>query len=188
MMSKIIKIFIFYLGLSIQSVWALGMPTIGEMHPPVVIAIEQQKTAVFFLKNNLRREDSSAALSYVEVFYSSIFANKPSFDYVWKIEADEIVSVFFYDWMSPEKKGKSMYVLVKNRLSSNDFKGVVYSAVEFPVIRSSQNLVVSFFQKDLPDPMLQTCHEGRNLINGEVINCAYKSAKDIKRYLAEQDK
>lgn len=39
-----------------------------------------------------------------EIFYSPLASSQTNFNYVWKIEGEEIVSVFFYDWMAPEKK------------------------------------------------------------------------------------
>lgn len=186
--SNTIRSCVFVFGFLIQNAWALDVPTIGELHPPVVASIEQQKVSVFFLKNNLKGGATDVHVPSAEVFYSSIVSNRPSFNYVGKIEGDEIASVFFYDWMSPEKKGKSMYVLTKSHASSTTFEGVTYTTMEFPIIKDGNNVTVSFFPKDLPDAVLQNCSEGRNLINGEPISCAYKNPVDIKKYLASQDK
>ena len=186
MISNIIKSFVF--GFLIQNAWALDAQTISELHPPVLVSIAHQKVSIFFLKNNLRDSATYPHVAGAEVFYSSVVANKPSFNYVWKIEGDEIASIFFYDWTSPEKKGTSMYVLTKSHLSTAEFEGVTYSTMEFPILKDGTNVVVSFFPKDLPDAALQNCNEGRNLISGMPISCAYKNASDIKKYLVSQDK
>lgn len=184
----VVKMCAFAFGLLIQNAWASDEPTIGELHPPVVISIGQQKISLFFLKNNLKTGATDIHVPDAEVFYSSTFSKKPSFNYVWKIEGDEIVSVFFYDWRSPEKKGKAMYVLTKSRLLNSEFEGVSYSTMEFPIIENGKNVTVSFFPKDLPDAVLQNCSEGRNLISGESVSCIYKNAGDIKKHLVAQDR
>ncbi|MPR04668.1 hypothetical protein F0169_22900 [Pseudomonas sp. MAFF 212408] len=178
----------FALAFVIQNVWALDAPTIAEMHPPVAVSLGQQKISILFLKNNLKLLAKDIHVPEAEVFYFSNISGKPSFNYVWKIEGDEIASVFFYDWVSPEKQGKSMYVLTKSRLSSKEFEGFTYSTMEFPIVKDGESLTVSFFPKDLPDEVLQNCNEGRNLISGEAVHCKYKNAADIKKHLIDQDR
>jgi len=187
-MFESVKVYIFAIGLLIPSAWASSSPTISELHPPVVVSIGQKKISVFFLKNELKVKNADVHVPGAEIFYSPLVSSQTSFKYVWKIEGEEIVSVFFYDWMAPEKKGKSMYVLSRSRLSNASFEGVTYSAMEFPIIDSAEDLTVSFFSKDLPDPVLESCNEGRDLIRDKFIKCAYKSAAAIKKYLETKDK
>ncbi len=80
-----------------------------------------------------------------------------------------------------------MYVLTKSHLSSASFEGVTYSTMEFPIIENSNSLIISFFSKDLPDPVLENCNEGRDLIRDKFIECAYKNAATIKKHLGTKD-
>ncbi len=172
----------------ISNAWAIDKPTIGELHPPVEISIGQEKISLFFLQNNLKLIATDAHVPTAEVFYLSEASHKLSLNYVYKIEGDQIASVFFYDWVSREKEGKSMFVLMKSRLSTKEFEGFTYSTMEFPIVKDGQHMAVKFFPKDLPDSVLGNCTEGRNLINGEAVSCGYKTAIDIKKYLVTQDK
>lgn len=103
-MFKFAKAYAFALELLIPSAWASNLPTISELHPPVVVSVGQKNISVFFLKNKLKANNTDIHVPGAEIFYSSLVSNKASFNYVWKIEAEEIVSVFFYDWTVSEKK------------------------------------------------------------------------------------
>lgn len=193
-MKKYSKIFevcgAFALGIGMlgSNVLADDLPSIGEMHPPVVASVGERKVTVFFLKNNLKDKVQDEHVADAEIFYSPINSAKPSLNYVWKVEGDQIASVFFYDWKSSGRAGKSMYVLTKSKLSNSGFEGVTYSAMELSIIKNGDSLSVAFFSGDPSDPVLQNCNEGRDLAMGKNLVCAYKDAGSIKKYLATQDK
>jgi len=171
-----------------SNAWAAETPSIGELHPPVVAAVGQQKIVVYFLKNNLKDKIKDVHVADAEIFYSSMNADKPTLNYVWKIEGEQITSVFFYEWKSPDRSGKTMYVLTKSKLSNSEFDGVMYSTMELPIIKDGDKLSVSFFPGDSSDSILQNCREGRELATGKNAICAYKDAGSIKKYLSAQDK
>lgn len=83
------------IGLSSQSTLAEDVRTIGELHPPVIASLGDQKITVFFLKNNLKDKVVGTNAPYAEICYSPINVAKPSLNYVWKIEGEQIASVFF---------------------------------------------------------------------------------------------
>ena len=189
--SKVFKTFkacAFAVGFLISDVWAAEVPSIGELHPPVVAAVGQQKIVVFFLKNNLMDRIKDAHIADAEVFYSSMNSDKPTLSYVWKIEGEQIASVFFYEWRSPDRSGKKMYILTKSKLFNSEFDGVTYSTLELSLITDGGQLSVSFFPGDSSDSVLQNCREGRELATGKNVLCAYKDAGSIKKYLSTQDK
>lgn len=189
--SKVFKTFktcAFAVGFMISNAWAAEAPSIGELHPPVVAAVGQQKIVVYFLKNNLKNKIKDVHVADAEIFYSSINSDKATLNYVWKIEGEQITSVFFYEWKSPDRSGKTMYVLTKSKLSNSEFDGVTYSTLELPLIKDGDRLSVSFFPGDSSDSILQNCREGRELATGKNAVCAYKDAGSIKKYLTAQDK
>lgn len=183
-----LKVLALACGLLSPDTWASDKTSISEAHPPVLITVAQKKLAIFFLKNNFKSEIKGTHVADAEIFYSLVDASDLKFKYVWKIEGDQIASVFFYDWKSSGRLGKSMYVLTKSRFSRPDFEGFEYSTIEFPITNKDDGPAVSFFQNDLPDPNLERCIDGRNLVSGELVVCAYKDAGSIKRYLAKNDK
>lgn len=185
---KTLKTCTFAVGFMISNAWAAETPSIGELHPPVVAAVGQQKIVVYFLKNNLRDKVKGEHVADAEIFYSSVNSDKPTLNYVWKVEGEQIASVFFYEWKSPDRSGKTMYVLTKSKLSNSEFDGVTYSTLELPLIKDGDKLSVSFFSGDSSDSILQNCREGRELATGRNAVCAYKDAGSIKKYLTAQDK
>lgn len=193
-MKKFLKVFKFYIavvsvvGISMQSAWADENPSIGELHPPVVASVGDQKITVFFLKNNLKGQIEGRHVANAEIFYSPMNSAKPTLSYVWKVEGDQIASVFFYDWKSPDRGGRSMFVLTESKLSNNEFDGVTYSTMELSLVKEGDKLSVVFFPGEPSDPVLQNCNEGRDLAAGNNVVCNYKDAGSIKKYLASQDK
>lgn len=133
------------IGLSIQSALAEDARTIGELHPPVIASLGDQKIIVFFLKNNLKSKVVETYVPYAEIFYSPINVAKPSLNYVWKVQGEQIASVFFYERNLPGRAKKSMYVLVKNKVSNSGFEGVNYSVMELPLTKNGDELSVAFF-------------------------------------------
>lgn len=176
------------IGLSSQSALAEDARTIGELHPPVIASLGDQKITVFFLKNNLKEKVVGTHVPYAEIFYSPMNVAKPSLNYVWKIEGEQIASVFFYERKLPDRAQKSMYVLVRNKVSNAGFEGVAYSAIELPLIKNGGELSVAFFSGDQGFPALQNCNDGRDLTTGKEVVCPYKDAASIKKYLASVEK
>ena len=176
------------IGLFSQSTSAEDAQTIGQLHPPVIASLGDQKITVFFLKNNLKGKVADAQIPYAEIFYSPIDAARPSLNYAWKVEGEQIASVFFYERKSPSRAGKSMYVLTKSKISNSEFEGVAYSTIELPLIKSDDKLSLAFFSGDPEDPSLQNCNDGRDLTTGKDIVCPYKDAASIKSYLASLEK
>jgi hypothetical protein len=123
-----------------------------------------------------------------EIYYSPIGSDKTFFKYVWKVEGDQIASVFFYDWKSPERRGKSMYVLVKSKLSDSAFDGFSYSVMELPLRVDGENASLLYFTGDPSDPALENCKDGKDLVSGAKVVCSYKDAASIKKYFTAQDK
>ena len=159
---------------------------VGEMHSPVLISAEGKSVVAFFLKNNLKGKIKE----YVADGEIYFMQNKPlvlGLNYVWKVEGDRIASVFFYDWNSPERKGRSMFVLTESDVSGESFEGKIYSVMELPVVVEEGELSLVYFKGDLLDSRLQSCYEGIDLRNGSKVSCAYKNAGDIKRYLSTID-
>lgn len=122
-----------FAGLATLEVSAAEHFSIGEMHPPVIAKLGQSKAVVLFLKNNFKDEGNGFFVG-AEVFYMALTANKPVLEYVWKVRAEQIISVFFYDWKSAPRLGRSMYVLTKSRLSNSAFEGASFSTLEFSLV------------------------------------------------------
>jgi len=174
-------------GLLTQPAWASDPQTIGELHPPVVASLGDQKITVFFLKNNLKGQVREGHVPYAEIFYTSMNAVKPSLNYVWKVEGEQIASVFFFERKFPEQSGKSMFVLTKQKVSHSQFEGYSYSVLELSLVKDGGQLALRFFSGDPPAPELQNCLDGRNLADDVKVECAYKDAASIKKRLADLD-
>lgn len=161
---------------------------IGELHPPVIVTDKGKKMAVLFLKNNFKESIENTHVATGEIYYFQVQPLTPELKYVWKMEGDQISSIFFYDWKTPERSGRSMYVLMKTVVSNRIFEGFSYTVMELPVISEGDKLSLNFFPGDLQDSKLQNCYEGLYLDEMRTVTCAYKNASDIKKYLARQDK
>ena len=177
----------FMVGLSAQPASASDPQTIGELHPPVVASLGDQKITVFFLKNNLKGQVGGVHVPDAEIFYAPMNAVKPSLNYVWKVEGEQIASVFFFERKFPERAGKSMFVLTKHKVSHSHFEGDSYSVLELPLFKDGDHLSLQFFRGDPPDPELQNCRDGLNLEDDVEVECAYKDATSIKKRLADLD-
>ncbi|MGY2443192.1 hypothetical protein [Pseudomonas sp. SDO52101_S400] len=174
-------------GLSTQPASASDPQTIAELHPPVVASLGDQKITVFFLKNNLKDQVRGLHVPGAEIFYSPMNAVKPSLNYVWKVEDEQIASVFFFERKFPERAGKSMFVLTKHKILHEHFEGDSYSVLELPLFKDGDHLALQFFRGDPPDPELQNCRDGIDKEDGVEVECAYKDATSIKKYLADLD-
>lgn len=161
---------------------------IGELHPPVMVSEDNKKLVVYFLKSNFKNSISEAHIAAGEIFYVQVHPLKADLKYIWKIEGEEVTSVFFYDWKTPSRAGKTMYVLTRSPISSNHFNGVLYSTLAIPIISEGDTLSLIFFPGDPQDPKLQSCYEGIYLETKKATHCTYKNAGAIKKYLADQDK
>ena len=178
--------FLLCLSLSATAESLLDERYVGEMHSPVLISAEGKSAVAFFLKNNLKGKIKEHVADG-EIYFMQ---NKPlvlGLNYVWKVEGDRIASVFFYDWNSPERKGRSMFILTESDVSDESFEGKVYSVMELPVVVEEGGLSLVYFKGDLLDSRLQSCHEGIDLRDGSKVSCAYKDAGDIKIYLSTID-
>lgn len=174
-------------GLSTQPASASDPQTIGELHPPVVASLGDQKITVFFLKNNLKDRVRDVHVPGAEIFYAPMNAVKPSLNYVWKVEGEQIASVFFFERKFPERAGKSMFVLTKHKVLHEHFEGDSYSVLELPLFKDGDHLALQFFRGDPADPELQNCLDGINREDGVEVVCAYKDAASIKKRLADLD-
>ncbi|WP_449122543.1 hypothetical protein [Pseudomonas sp. MPG01] len=177
----------FMVALLAQPALASDPQTIGELHPPVVASLGDQKITVFFLKNNLKGQVREGHVPYAEIFYTTTNAVKPSLNYVWKVEGEQIASVFFFERKFPEQAGKSMFVLTKQKVSHSQFEGDSYSVLELPLVKDGDQLALRFFSGDPPDPELENCLDGLNLADDVKVECAYKDAASIKKRLADLD-
>ncbi|QHC98489.1 hypothetical protein PspR84_28890 [Pseudomonas sp. R84] len=177
----------FVVALLAQQAIASDPQTIGELHPPVVASLGDQKITVFFLKNNLKGQVREGHVPYAEIFYTTTNAVKPSLNYVWKVEGEQIASVFFFERKFPEQAGKSMFVLTKQKVSHSQFEGDSYSVLELPLVKDGDQLALRFFSGDPADPELQNCLDGLNLADDVKVECAYKDAASIKKRLADLD-
>ena len=177
----------FMVALLAQQAIASDPQTIGELHPPVIASLGDQKITVFFLKNNLKGQVKEGHVPYAEIFYTSMNAVKPSLNYVWKVEGEQIASVFFFERKFPEQAGKSMFVLTKQKVSHSQFEGDSYSVLELPLVKDGDHLALRFFSGDPPDPELENCLDGLNLADDVKVECAYKDATSIKKRLADLD-
>jgi hypothetical protein len=177
----------FVVALLAQQAIASDPQTIGELHPPVVASLGDQKITVFFLKNNLKGQVKEGHVPYAELFYTSMSAVKPSLNYVWKVEGEQIASVFFFERKFPEQAGKSMFVLTKQKVSHSQFEGDSYSVLELPLVKDGEQLALRFFSGDPPDPELENCLDGLNLADDVKVECAYKDAASIKKRLEDLD-
>lgn len=177
----------FMAALLAQQAIASDPQTIGELHPPVVASLGDQKITVFFLKNNLKGQVKEGHVPDAEIFYTTTNAVKPSLNYVWKVEGEQIASVFFFERKFPEQAGKSMFVLTKQKVSHSQFEGDSYSVLELPLVKDGDQLALRFFSGDPPDPELENCLDGLNLADDVKVECAYKDAVSIKKRLADLD-
>lgn len=177
----------FMVALLAQPALASDPQTIGELHPPVVASLGDQKITVFFLKNNLKGQVREGHVPYAEIFYTTTNAVKPSLNYVWKVDGEHIASVFFFERKFPEQAGKSMFVLTKQKVSHSQFEGDSYSVLELPLVKDGDQLALRFFSGDPPDPELENCLDGLNLADDVKVECAYKDAVSIKKRLADLD-
>lgn len=160
---------------------------IGELHPPVQVSDNGAEIVVLFTKNNMKNVISNSHVAHGEIFYISTQPFSAKLNYVWKIEDEEIVSVFFHEWKNPSRGGKSLYLLTRRALSNDAFSGHVFSTMELPLIQENNSLSLIFFPGDLQDTTLTNCYDGRDLIKSKAITCLYKNAGSIKKYLASQD-
>lgn len=174
-------------GLPTQPASASDPQTIGELHSPVVASVGDQKIMVYFFKNNLKDQATHVHVPDAEIFYSPVNATKPTLNYVWKLEDEQVVSVFFFERKTPERAGKSMFVLGKSKESYISFEGFSYSVLELPLIKNGDQLSLKFSRGDPSDPELQNCRDGRDLEKGVDVVCAYKDAASIKKRLAALD-
>ena len=168
-------------GLATVEVSAAEHSSIGEMHPPVIVQLGRSRAVVLFLKNNFKDEGKGSFVG-AEVFYMASTASKPVLKYVWKVRAEQIISVFFYDWKSAPRLGRSMYVLTKSRLSNSAFEGVSFSTMEFSLVEEKGELKIMFFPKDLQEPALQNCLEGQDLLEAKKKVCKYQDSESVKNY------
>lgn len=174
-------------GVSTQLALASDPQTIGELHPPVVASLGDQKITVFFLKNNLKQQATEVHVPAAEIFYSAVNATKPTLNYVWKVEGDQIASVFFHERKSPGRAGKSMYVLTEMQVSNRSFEGASYSVMELPLIKDGSQLSLNYFRGDPPEPEFQNCRDGLDLEESQEVVCAYKDAASVKKRLSVLD-
>jgi hypothetical protein len=194
-MKKFLKIFkrVLILQITFSTMQSLAADNtdpryVGELHPPLVVSDKERKIVVLFLKSNLKGSIENTHVATGEIYYLQAQPLKPELKYVWKIEGNQISSVFFYDWKSPERRGRSMYVLTKSRISNRLFEGASYTTMEFPIILEGNKLSLNYFPGDLQDPEFQNCYEGLYLESREAVTCAYKNSGDIKNYLTLKDK
>lgn len=171
----------------LSSTIAGDLPYITELHPPVVIEYEGAEIIVLFTKSSMKNEIHSLHVPYGEVFYISSRPFIPRLNYVWKIEDEEIASVFFHEWKSKLKVGKSLLLLTRSRVMNSLFNGYVYSITEFPLIKEKGRLSLEFFIGDAQDSALTNCRDGRDLLTGKVVTCPYKTAESVKSYLSSQN-
>lgn len=68
---------------------------VGELHRPLLISQKGKQIAIFFLKNNLRGNITSTHVAAGEIYYFQVSPLAPELNYVWKVEGDQISSVFF---------------------------------------------------------------------------------------------
>ncbi|URM29122.1 hypothetical protein LLY42_05765 [Pseudomonas frederiksbergensis] len=167
------------IGFSSQPALAKDLQTIEQMHPPVVASVGEQKITVFFLKNTLKGQTTGAYVPNGEVFYATMSATKPELTYVAPVIGEQIVSVFFFERKFPERAGKSLYVLTKNKESAR-FEGYSYSTLELPLIKGGDQLSLRFFRGDPPDPELQDCRDGRDLEGGQILSVLTRMRRVLK--------
>ena len=175
------------IGFTAQTATADDLQTIKQMHPPVVASVGGQKITVLFLKNTLKGQTTGAYVPGGEVFYTTMSATRPELSFVAPLVGDEVASVFFFERKFPERAGKSLYVLMRQKESNGGFEGYTYWTLELPLIKQGEQLSLRFFRGDPPDPELQDCRDGRDLENGVDVVCAYKDATSIKKRLADLD-
>lgn len=172
-------------------VWAIAASCdsryVEGFHPPVVVSEGDSKIVVLFLRNIFKESVKGARVASGDIYYIQVRPLDPKLKYVWKVEGDQISSVFFYEWKSAGRAGRSMFVLTKTEVSNRLFEGYSYSVMELPIILEGGELSVNFFLGDHQDAKLQNCYEGVYLDEGKVVACPYKNAGDIKKYLALQD-
>lgn len=184
---RFFRVFGLVTSLSVPFALASDPQTIGELHPPVVASLGDQKITVFFLKNNLKTQVTGVHVPAAEIFYSPANATRPELNYVWKVEGDEIASVFFHERKTPERAGKSMYVLTKRKESNRSFEGFSYSVLELPLRNDDNQLSLNFFRGDLPESEFQNCRDGLDLEESQDVVCAYKDAASVKKRLSVLD-
>lgn len=172
---------------SSPSALASDLHYVAELHPPVIAEYEGAEIIVLFTKNNMKNDIHNVPVPSGEVFYMSRRPFIPKLNYVWKIEGEEVSSVFFYEWKTQPKAGKSLFLLTRNLLSNSSFSGYVYSVIEFPLIKEGSQLSLAFFPGDLQESALTNCRDGRDLSTGETVICPYKTAASVKSYLSSQD-
>lgn len=161
---------------------------VDEFHPSVVVSEGGSKIVVLFLKNNFQRSIKDAHVPSGEIYFIQVQPLASKLKYVWKVEGDQISSVFFHGSKSLRREVRSMYVLMKTLVSNQLFEGYSYSVMEFPIILEGDKLSLDFFPGDHQDAKLQNCYEGIYLEEDKAVTCPYKSASGIKKYLALQDK
>jgi hypothetical protein len=162
---------------------------LGELHPPVIASDgDKNEIVVFFLKNEFKDSIANHHVGNGEIYYFPLHPIVKRLEYVWKIEGEEVISVFFYTWGESRLMGKSMFVLTRNGVSNKKYKGFSYSVTEFPFVREAGHLGLAFFEGDHQDEKLQNCFDGTNLEENKHLSCEYKSADNIKKYLKSQDR
>lgn len=172
---------------SLPSALARDPHYVAELHPPVIAEYEGAEIIVLFTKSNMKNEIHNTHVPDGEVFYISRRPFIPKLNYVWKIEDEEVSSVFFYEWKTQPKAGKTLFLLTRNRLSNSSFSGYEYSVMEFPLIKEGSQLSLAFFPGDIQESALTNCRDGRDLSTGKTVICPYKTAASVKNYLSSQD-
>lgn len=171
----------------LSSAVARDLHYVAELHPPVVAKYKGAEIIVLFTKSNMKNEIHSLPVPDGEIFYISKQPFIPKLNYVWKIEDEEVSSVFFYEWKTQPKAGKSLFLLTRSTLSDSLFSGYVYSVMEFSLIKEGSQLSLAFFPGDLQESALTNCRDGRDLSTGKTVICPYKTAASVKSYLSSQD-
>lgn len=152
-----------------------------EMHPPVILDVDRKQTAVFFMRDHPKKDTSDFYGG--TIYFLQLKPFMPKLSYVWRVNDEDILSVFFNENNFYGKKSTSMFVLSKRYVSDRLRRGSYYSVMELPVISELGKLYPYFFTGDPQDPKLENCFEGVEIETGQTLKCDYKKASSIKIYL-----
>ena len=150
-----------------------------QLHPPVKITEEGASIAVLFLKSNSEEATGEIVYLQTEPFL-------PELNYVWKIVDDEIVANFVYSGDS-EARGKSLFLITRNKINNSSFHGHSYSSMELPLILEDKKLILTYFPEDLAEEKLTNCYDGYDPSSHEKMICPYKDELSVKKYLRSRE-
>ena len=99
---------------------------------------------------------------------------------------DKIVANFVYNYKS-KTRGKSLFLITRNKINKNSFNGYSYSTMELPLIKEGEKLTLTYFPEVLAEENLTNCYDGYDTSSNKKITCPYKDETSVINYLRSRE-